>query len=92
MGCGTTRRPLITLPSYFSDVLNRPQNIIGPQGYGDAFASYTTPDGHWTASVTGHNLADRRAFQSLSYAGSKISWQGPVSPPRTVFIKVAYVL
>jgi hypothetical protein len=42
--------------------------------------------------VTGHNLADRRAFQSLSYAGSKNSWEGPVSPPRTVFFKIAYVL
>jgi iron complex outermembrane recepter protein len=78
--------------SYLSDVLNRPQNVIGPQGYSDAFASYTTTDGHWTASLTGHNLSDRRAFQSLSYAGSKNSWEGPVSPPRTVFIKIAYVL
>jgi iron complex outermembrane receptor protein len=77
---------------YFSDVLNRPQNIIAAQGYSDAFLSYTTADGHWTASLTGHNLADRRAFQSLSYAGSKNSWEGPVSPPRTVFIKLAYVL
>lgn len=78
--------------AYFSDVLDRPQNIIGAQGYSDAFLSYSTADGHWTASVNGHNLADRRAFQSLSYAGSKNSWEGPVSPPRTVFFKIAYVL
>jgi iron complex outermembrane recepter protein len=78
--------------SYFSDVLNRPQNIIAAQGYSDAFVSYTTADGHWTASLTGRNLADRRAFQSLTYAGSQNSWDGPVSPPRTVFVKLAYVL
>jgi iron complex outermembrane recepter protein len=76
---------------YFSDVLNRPQNIIASQAYSDAFVSYSA-DSHWTVSLTGHNLADRRAFQSLSYAGSKNSWEGPVSPPRTVFFKVAYSL
>jgi iron complex outermembrane receptor protein len=78
--------------SYFSDVLDRPQNIISPQGYVDAFVSYRTPDGHWTTSLSGHNLGNRRDFQSLSYAGSRNSWEGPVSPPATVFLKVGYVL
>jgi len=78
--------------SYFSDVLNRAQNVIGSQAYADAFVSYALPDGHWVASLTGHNLADRRDFQSLSYAGSKNSWEGPVSPPRTVFFKISYAL
>ena len=78
--------------SYLSDVLNRPQNVIGPQAYTDAFVSYAVPGGHWVASLTGHNLADRRDWQSLSYAGSKNSWEGQVSPPRTVFFKVAYEL
>jgi iron complex outermembrane receptor protein len=76
--------------SYFSDVLNRPQNVIGSQVYTDSFVSYGAPGGHWVASLTGHNLADRRYFQSLSYAGSKNSWEGPVSPPRTVFFKISY--
>ena len=76
--------------SYFSDVLNRPQNAIGSQAYTDAFVSYGAPGGHWLASLTAHNLADRRYFQSLSYAGSTNSWQGPVSPPRAVFFKVSY--
>ncbi len=76
--------------AYFSDVLNRPQNTIGSQVYIDAFVSYAAPGGHWVASLTGHNLADRRYFQSLSYAGSKNSWEGPVSPPRTVFVKITY--
>ena len=78
--------------SYFSDVLNRPQNVIGTQLYFDTFVSYAAPDGHWTVTLTGHNLADRRYFQSLSYAGSKNSWEGPVSPPRTVFLKISYAL
>jgi len=78
--------------SYMSDVLNRPQNLIGSQIYTDAFISYALPGGHWTASVTGHNLADRRYWQSLSFAGSQNSWEGPVSPPRTVFFKVGYTL
>jgi iron complex outermembrane recepter protein len=78
--------------SYFSDVLDRPQNLIRPQGYADAFVSYRTPDGHWTTSLTGNKLGDRRDFQSLSFAGSYNSWEGPVSPPLTVFLKVAYVL
>jgi iron complex outermembrane receptor protein len=64
--------------AYFSNVLNRPQNTIGSQVYTDAFVSYAAPDGHWVASLTGHNLADRRYFQSLSYAGSKNSWEGPL--------------
>jgi len=78
--------------SYFSDVLNRPQNKIGSQFYFDTFLSYTAPAGHWTASLTGHNLGDRRYFQSLSFAGSKNSWEGPVSAPRTVFFKITYTL
>jgi iron complex outermembrane receptor protein len=91
---GTTRIGLDAsyLTAYFSDVLNRPQNTIASQLYFDTFVSYAAPDGHWTVSLTGHNLADRRYFQSLSYAGSKNSWEGPVSPPRTVFLKIAYSL
>jgi iron complex outermembrane receptor protein len=76
--------------SYFSDVLNRPQNLIGSQVYTDTFVSYGAPGGHWVASLTGRNLADRRYYQSLSYAGSENSWEGPVSPPRTVFFKISY--
>jgi iron complex outermembrane receptor protein len=78
--------------SYFSDVLNRPQNTIGSQVYTDAFVSYAVPGDHWTVSLTGHNLADRRYWQSLSFAGSKNSWEGPVSPPRTIFFKISYAM
>ena len=76
--------------SYYSDVFNYYENRIGAQAYTDAFASYTTPDGHWTASVTGKNLFNRLQYQSLSWAGSKNSWEGPVSPPTTVLFKLAY--
>ena len=91
---GTTRvgADASYVTSYFSDVLNRAQNDIGSQLYFDAFVSYAAPGGHWVASLTGHNLGDRRYFQSLSYAGSKNSWEGPVSPPRTVFFKISYTL
>ena len=78
--------------SYMSDVLNRSQNLIKSQLYEDAFFSYTAPGGHWAATLTGHNLGDRRYFQSLSYAGSQNSWEGPTSPPRTVFLKLSYEL
>lgn len=77
---------------YFSDVLNRPQNIIHPQGYVDAFLSETSADRHWTTSLIGRNLGNRREFQSLSYAGSKNSWEGPVTPPFTILLKVDYAL
>lgn len=80
------------LTSYLSDVLNRPQNKIGSQLFTDAFLSYAAPGGHWSASLTGHNLGDRRYWQSLSFAGSRNAWQGPVSAPRTVFFKVSYAL
>jgi len=76
--------------SYFSDVLDRPQNVVRSQLYFDSFWSYAAPGGHWVASLTGRNLGDRRYFQSLSYAGSKNSWEGPVSAPRTVFFKISY--
>jgi len=76
--------------AYFSDVFNYYQNRIGAQAYTDAFASYTTPDGHWTASVTGKNIFNRLQYQSLSWAGSSNSWEGPVSPPTTVLFKLAY--
>jgi len=76
--------------SYFSDVFNYYQNRIGAQAYADAFASYTTPSGHWTASVTGKNIFNRLQYQSLSFAGSSNSWEGPVSPPTTVLFKLAY--
>jgi iron complex outermembrane receptor protein len=76
--------------AYYSDVFNYSQNRIGAQAYTDAFASYALPGGHWTASVTGKNIFDRLQFQSLSWAGSFNSYEGPVSPPTTVLFKLAY--
>ena len=42
---GTTRigADASYVTSYFSDVLNRPQNVIGSQLYFDAFVSYAAP-------------------------------------------------
>ena len=76
--------------SYFSDVFNYSQNKIGAQAYTDAFVSYLLPGGHWTASVIGKNIFDRRQFQSLSWAGSNNSYEGQVSPPATIVFKLAY--
>jgi len=77
--------------SYFSDVLNQPRGEVSDQGFVDAFASYTPADSHWQFSLTGHNLANRIAYQTLSYSTPNL-WEGPVNPPRTVFFKVGYKL
>jgi len=76
--------------SYYSDVFNYPQGEIHPQAYVDAFISYSPKNSRWTAIITGNNLTDRRAYQSLTWSGSPNLWVGPVSPPRTVFFKLAY--
>lgn len=76
--------------SYYSDVFNYQQGKIHPQAYVDGFVSYALPGNHWTAILTGSNLTDRRAFQSLTWGGTPNLWEGPVSPPRTVFLKLAY--
>jgi iron complex outermembrane receptor protein len=75
--------------AYFTDVLNQPQGEISPQGFVDAFVSYAPANSPWQFSITGHNLADRIAYQTLSYATPNL-WEGPVSPPRTVFFKISY--
>jgi iron complex outermembrane receptor protein len=76
--------------SYYSDVFNYARGRIGAQAYTDAFISYTTADGHWTASVNGKNIFNRLQFQSLTWTGTKNLYQGPVSPPATVLFKLAY--
>ncbi len=76
--------------AYDSDIFNYWQNRIGAQAYTDAFVSYTTEDGHWTASLNGKNLFNRLQYQSLSWAGYNNSWEGQVSPPTTITAKLAY--
>ena len=76
--------------SYFSDVFNYRQGEIHPQAYVDGFISYAPAHSRWTAILTGQNLADRRVYQTLTWSGSQNLWLGPVSPPRTVFFKLAY--
>ena len=76
--------------SYFSDVFNYIQGKIGDQAYVDAFLSYAPPGGHWTLSLTGKNLANHFAFQSLTWGGTPSLWEGPMNPPRTILAKVAY--
>jgi iron complex outermembrane receptor protein len=76
--------------SYYSDIFDYSQNWIGAQSYTDLFASYTTANGHWTASVNGKNIFNRLQFQSLDWAGYNSSYEGPVSPPTTVLFKLAY--
>lgn len=76
--------------SYFSDVFNYTQGEVHPQAFVDAFASYALPNSHWTAIITGQNLTNRIAFQSITWAGTPNLWEGPTNPPRTVFFKLAY--
>jgi iron complex outermembrane receptor protein len=78
--------------SYYSDVFNYKQGRVPEQGYVDAFLSYAPPGGHWVFSVIGKNLADRLSYQSITWGGTPNLWEGPVSPPRTVFVKAAYKL
>jgi len=81
--------------SYVSDVFNYSQGEIHAQAFTDAFISYAPANSHWTATLTGQNLTNRLAFQSLSWGGvnttlAKDTLEGPVSPPRTIFFKIGY--
>ena len=78
--------------SYFSDVFNYAQGRVSAQSFVDAYISYTPPGDHWTFSLTGKNLADNIHYQSITWGGTPNLWYGPVSPPRTVFFKIAYSL
>jgi iron complex outermembrane receptor protein len=75
---------------YFSDVFNYSQGRVPAQGYVDAFISYAPKNSPWSFTLAGRNLADRRAYQSITWGGTPNLWEGPVSPPRTVFFKIAY--
>ena len=76
--------------SYFSDVFNYPQGQVPDQGYADAFVSYAPANSPWQFTLTGRNLANRIAYQSITWGGTPNLWEGPVSPPRTVFFKISY--
>jgi len=76
--------------SYFSDVFNYPQGEIHPQAFTDVFISYAPTGTKWTATLTGQNIFNRLAFQSLTWAGTNNLYYGPVSPPATIFFKLGY--
>jgi len=78
--------------SYYSDVFNYRQGRVPEQGYVNAFLSYEPPGGRWVISLIGKNLTDRLSYQSITWGGTPNLWYGPISPPRTVFLKVAYKL
>ncbi len=78
--------------SYFSDVFNYKQGRVPPQSFLDGYVTYTPKGGHWVFTLTGRNLANRIDYQSITWGGTPNLWEGPVSPPRTVFLKVAYKL
>jgi iron complex outermembrane receptor protein len=76
--------------SYFSDIFNYRQGQVPNQGYADAFISYAPANSPWRFTLTGRNLANRIAYQSISWGGTPNLWEGPVSPPRTIFFKISY--
>jgi iron complex outermembrane receptor protein len=78
--------------SYYSDVFNYRQGKVPDQGYIDAFLSYAPKGGRLVFTLTGRNLANRLSYQSITWGGTPNLWEGPVSPPRTIFFKVAYKL
>ncbi|MBV9510268.1 MAG: TonB-dependent receptor [Caulobacteraceae bacterium] len=76
--------------SYFSDVFNYPQGRVPDQGFVDASISYAPAGVPLTFSVIGRNLANRFAYQSITWGGTPNLWEGPMNPPRTIFVKAAY--
>jgi iron complex outermembrane receptor protein len=78
--------------SYFSDVFNYKQGRVPAQSFLDGYVTYTPKGGRWVFTLTGRNLANRIDYQSITWGGTPNLWEGPVSPPRTVFLKVAYKL
>ncbi len=76
--------------SYFSDVFNYVQGEIKSQAYTDAYISYAPKNSHLSFALVGKNLANHLSYQSLSWGGTPSLWEGPVSPPRTLFFKVSY--
>jgi iron complex outermembrane receptor protein len=76
--------------SYYSDVYNYAQARVGAQAYLNAGLSYTPAGGHWAVSVTGKNLTNHIAYQSITWGGTASLWQGPQNPPRTVVAKIAF--
>ncbi|WP_068084626.1 TonB-dependent receptor [Novosphingobium rosa] len=76
--------------SYFSDVYNYAQARVPAQAYLNAGLSYTPAGGHWTLSVTGKNLTNHIAYQSITWGGTPSLWLGPQNPPRTVVAKIAF--
>ena len=76
--------------SYFSDVFNYVQGRVPAQTFIDSFISYAPANSPWKLSLTAKNIANLLAYQSITWGGTKSLWEGPVSPPRTIVLKVAY--
>jgi len=76
--------------SYFSDIFNYRQGQVPDQGYADAFISYAPANSPWKFTLTGRNLGNRIAYQSITWGGTPNLWEGPVGPPRTIFFKISY--
>lgn len=77
---------------YFSDVFNYRQGEIPDQAYVDSFISYAPDNSSFRFTLTGRNLTNRLTYQSITWGGTPNLWEGPVSPPRTIFFKVSYTL
>jgi iron complex outermembrane receptor protein len=78
--------------SYYSDVFNYKQGKVAPQSFVDGYISYAPKDSRWLITLTAKNLGNRIAYQTITWGGTPNLWEGPVSPPRTVFLKIAYKL
>ncbi len=78
--------------SYYSDVFNYKQGKVAPQSFIDGYISYAPRNSRWLFTLTAKNLANRIAYQGVTWGGTASLWEGPVSPPRTIFLKIAYKL
>jgi iron complex outermembrane recepter protein len=77
--------------SYFSDVFNYAKGQVTPQSFVDTYISYKAPtERPLIFSLGVKNIANNLHYQSITWGGTPNLWQGPISPPRTLFFKTAY--
>jgi iron complex outermembrane receptor protein len=77
--------------SYYSDIYNYKQGKVTPQDFVDGYISYQPPtESRLIFSLSAKNIANTLHYQSITWGGSPNYWDGPMAPPRTVFLKAAY--
>lgn len=83
--------------TYISGYWNNVSNTVylehtGAHGLFDASVAYETPDGHWTFSVEGKNLANKKYYAAVLQVGNATSpaVAGYPADPRIVMARVKF--